>query len=325
MPRHGVVSVPFPTIYGPIDRGLWSIMKKVLIFVLVVISVASSGFACDSCSSMPVFPEGGTPGQTSIGIYGQYNKIDNPSSHHKITEYDLQTVLSHGLSERWSATVVIPYLHKTLDDEPTEDGIGDCSLEAVFHALRSSGLQANIFAGITVPTGDTDPLEEEREVYLENLEHGEGEDHHHAHGHHLALGSGSVDALLGGSLLYTKDAWTGTAQAQYRLTTEGDYVFEYGDSIQAQAGLEYAVLRGATSSTAIGIDTSISWQDNNQVMGVEQEGGNDTIVYAGPTASYKRVNGLKASFGWDFAVSDGGEGLDGAADKRCWANLACVF
>jgi hypothetical protein len=305
-------------------------MKKSILFVVLFVAASAVrvSSACDVCATCVAIPGGEAPGVTSISLYNQYSEIDTPpAGGHSYSEYNLQAAITHSLGERWSVSGVVPYMDKTLDDE-TESGIGDATLAAIYRVIQAQagqgGLQVDVYAGVTVPTGDTAPLEEERDTYLENQEH-EGEHHHHAHGHHVALGSGSVDALAGTSLSLTKGSVKGMAEAQYRLTTEGDYDFEYGDTINARLGVEYALVDNEKHAASIGVDGTLSWRDENTIMGDAQEGSNGTTAYVGPTASYDSGSQFQSSLAWDFPVNGEGDGLDGAADMRVRANLGWQF
>lgn len=311
-------------------------MKKSILFLVVfaTASAVSVSRACDVCATCVAIPGGEAPGVTSVSLFNQYSEIDAPpGGGHSYSEYNLQAAITHSLGERWSVSGVIPYMDKTLDDE-TESGVGDITLAAIYRVIQApagrDGLHVDVYAGVTLPTGDTAPLEEELDVYLENQEHAEegGQEehaHHHAHGHHVALGSGSVDALAGTSLSLTKGSVKGVAEAQYRLTTEGDYDFEYGDTINARLGVEYALVHNETQAASLGIDSTVSWRDENTIMGDAQDGSNGTTAYVGPTASYDRGSRFQSSLAWDFPVNGEGDGLDGAADMRVRANLGWQF
>jgi hypothetical protein len=181
------------------------------------------------------------------------------------------------------------------------------------------------YAGIKFPTGNTDPLEDERDIALENEEHGHEDHEAHSEGHHLSLGSGSWDGIFGASALAKSGRWMGLADAQYRLTTEGDFDYEYGDECSALLGARYFAVLADEQSLAVGLDLTGDWREENKVLGETQPDTDVSAAYLGPVLAYSRGESFRAWFAWDFAIDGENEGLHGAADQRARASASWLF
>ncbi|MEZ5431312.1 MAG: hypothetical protein R3F31_09085 [Verrucomicrobiales bacterium] len=137
--------------------------------------------------------------------------------------------------DRISIQLNIPYIHRSYRraegfavEEGTESGFGDLSLVARYLAWHHESDQVtglwHVLAGIKLPTGSSDRLQEElHEVEIE------GAPESGIHGHDLALGSGSFDGVVGTSLYLRSDRAFVTGSAQYSIRSEGDYGYRYAN------------------------------------------------------------------------------------------------
>jgi hypothetical protein len=110
-----------------------------------------------------------------------------------------------------------------------------------------------------VPTGNPDRLKEEQEedhdheVTTDDLfppgfgrpsaigrvSHSEGESPSGIHGHDLALGSGSVDGIVGGEIFGNFDRFFATMSVQYAIRTEGSFDYTYANDLTWIGGPGY--------------------------------------------------------------------------------------
>ncbi|HEY8241762.1 MAG TPA: hypothetical protein VIH35_09960 [Kiritimatiellia bacterium] len=308
-------------------------MQKSVLILATVLSTAGLASACDVCATYIALADREAVGKTSVNVFEQYSKIDAPrSGGDEFEVYHTQISVGHRLNGRWAVQAGLPWLDKELNNE-TEEGIGDATLVGVFRAYErkkeANVLLLDVYAGLKLPTGNTDPLEEERDAAIEAKEHeehgheeGNGE---HADSHHLALGSGSYDGIFGVSALAKAGRWLGLADVQYRLATEGDFDFEYGDAINARLGAQYYALLEDAQTLAVGVDATGDWRDENEVLGETQEDSDVNAIYVGPGLAYTYGGAFRAAFAWDIAVDGENEGLHGAADKRWRANVSWLF
>lgn len=308
-------------------------MKKFVLILAAVLSTAGLAAACEVCGTYVALADREAVGRPSVSVFEQYNKYDAPrSGGHELESWNTQVSGQYRFNPRWSVQAGVPYIDRELDGE-TEAGIGDATLFGVYRVVDvksgTSTILADAYAGLKLPTGNTDPLKEEREVALENQEHEEHGDEGghiaHAHGHHISLGSGSWDGIFGATALLKSGRWMGLANAQYRLTTEGDYEYEYGDECSALLGARYFAVLADEQSLAVGFDLTGDWRDENEVLGETQPDTDVSAAYLGPVLAYSRGESFRAWFAWDVAVDGENEGLHGAADKRWRANASWLF
>ncbi len=301
---------------------------------------AGAAPACDFCAArLAASTWDGAP--TSVSLSDQYSKFDRPSAGgHEFTGHALQLSVSHRMADRWSVQADVPCLDRKLEDE-TESGLGDVSLIAAYRAINRTATETPVlvdfYAGVKAPTGNTDPLEEERIATRppsinpdadHDHDHADadgGETHEtHAHGHHLALGSGSWDLLFGARGLVQRGRWSANAEVQYIARTEGDFDFEYGDEFVSRLGARYFVMQMREVHLSLGPDVTREWRDENKTLGQTSE-ASSAATYVGPAVDLAWPGRLTVSVAWDVGIEGENEGLDGAADQRARASLALFF
>lgn len=112
-----------------------------------------------------------------------------------------------------------------------------------------------LFGGLKLPSGDASALREEVAEQDETVAiigerlaaHETGGDDSEAsgiHGHDLALGSGSVDGVLGARVFGSWDRLFFSAAVQYMLRTEGSFNYQYADDLAWRGGPGVFLLTG---------------------------------------------------------------------------------
>ena len=204
----------------------------------------------------------------------------------------------------------------------TLSGLGDATLAARFTPVSSfdeeSSFVWNVQAGLKLPTGSAQALQEETghadhgDTTSELHTHAEavspraepdvrfhgGEDHDEdavdsvqappplseslIGGHDLALGSGSVDGLLGTSLFWRQQSLFLNAGAQYLLRTRGSYGYQFGNAFLWN--VSPGVLLVNDGQTLMGLQFNLSGEnkrpDNVNGSIIDHTGMN--ALYAGP-------------------------------------------
>jgi hypothetical protein len=147
-----------------------------------------------------------------------------------------------------------------------EEGIGDMSLLANYTPLRWADLEIvahlTVLGGLKFPTGNPDRLKEEEQetepcIPFPDPEacahrHGARIRPHHGpndppsgiHGHDLALGSGSVDGVVGAQTFGSWRRLFATASVQYLARTEGAFGYQYANDLLFNAGPGFYLLLG---------------------------------------------------------------------------------
>lgn len=292
---------------------------------------ACAARACDVCATHVALGSWESDHRFSLSLYNQFSRFDDG---HELDSLNSQLAAQWWVSDRFAVQAGAPYIRRELDGE-TESGIGDATLLGIFRVYRSANggdaTIVDIYAGVKLPTGDSDPLKEDQEAAEEAREHeehghdaGGGGHAPHAHGHVIATGSGSTDGIFGARALVKRGRWQASAGAQYILRTEGDHDYEYGDDLILGASARWYALLSDDNSVAIGIDVSSDDREPDSVLGEEGE-DNPTAAYAGPAIDVNLGENLSLNAALDLPIAGRNEGLHGAADHRVRLGLGWLF
>lgn len=255
-----------------------------------------------------------------------------------------QLVLGYQVSHRLGFQVNVPYLDKSFRrpegeavERGSESGWGDVALVANWRALERYGNDRvavwSFHGGVKLPTGDSDRLTEE----LEAGHHGDEEEDHHTaglrattahhegeehgpasgvHGHDLALGSGSVDGVLGTSGFASWRRLFAAAQVQYALRTEGDHGYRYADDLtwSIEPGVYVWLHHGR--SLSVGAQLFGENKGDDELEGSPLPDTAITAIYAGPKLTYSHGGGLFAELAVDLPVEQDNSALQIVPDSR---------
>ena len=173
-----------------------------------------------------------------------------------------QISLAYFALDRLAFQLSLPFIYRDYRrvandsiENGSESGIGDISLISRFQASHYHTedyiLNWEILAGVELPTGDSDRLEEEisevNELFLPKHSAIEGA---LVGGEDLALGSGSVDWILGSNIFLGYRRFSFSSELQYVVRQSGDFSYHYGDDFQWAAAGSYHLLElGANNSS----------------------------------------------------------------------------
>lgn len=141
------------------------------------------------------------------------------------------------------------------------------------------------------------------------------------HGHDLALGSGSVDGILGAQLFGSWRQLFATAFVQYLIRGSGSFDYRYANDLLFGAGPGVYVLTG---SDWLGAPYALRAQVllNGETKGNDSIGGESetdtavTALYLGPTFGFGWGVHLGAELGMEFPVLQHNTGLQIMPDYR---------
>jgi len=219
-------------------------------------------------------------------------------------------------------------------------GLGDISLLAratpFSRKVGQALVHAELFAGLKLPTGDSDFLAEELEEHGEEEEetpgarsprHGdeEHEDASAVHGHDLALGSGSVDGVFGVSLYSSWRRWFAQVAVQYALRGNGDFQYEYDDDLTWELGPGAYVVTDNRWTAALRFVTSGEYKGLDRQAGLRAGDSGITAVYVGPGAVLTWSDELHADLTVDLPVLQDTTGKQIVADYRLRGGLVWRF
>jgi hypothetical protein len=269
-----------------------------------------------------------------------------------------QVVLGYNLTPRFGLQLNLPIISRTfrrLEDgriaHDDETGVGDLSLLGTVNAFTRVGEQSvfrlTLLGGLKLPSGDSSRLREELD---EGHPHASGDARAAAgivtnhvpsepgepaetpgglesgiHGHDLALGSGSVDGLIGGQLFWSWRRLFVTLGAQYAIRTEGDFGYEYANDLTWSGGPGVMALLEHGYSLGLQAVVTGETKGKDTLDGVRADDTGITALYAGPEISFTWGSSLGADLGLDVPVVQNNTALQMVADYRVRAGLTWHF
>ena len=238
-------------------------LRTLAVVVATAVTTASAARACDVCAiyTATEMREGRTG--IRIGVGEQYTRfgrlqedgheIHNPGEY--IDSSITQLFLGYDFVPRFGVQLNVPIIDRQFRrmeadglKRGNESGFGDLSLLAVGrpYSLITQDVvfRTGLFAGLELPSGDPDRIGDElAEGHGAEGEHGAARVVRQAHGaedlavvsgvhgHDLALGSGSVDGLIGGSAFASWRRLFGSASLQYAIRGEGAFDYRYANEL----------------------------------------------------------------------------------------------
>lgn len=230
-------------------------------------------------------------------------------------------------------------------------GVGDMSLVAIvtpFDAKMAMGrLTASLLGGLKFPTGDASPLAEE----LASLEthapgaamrlrgvaqHGEVPGHptpspgerrtaSAIRGHDIAIGSGSVDGIVGGQLAWRRSRAFALGILQYAVRTEGSYEYTFANELSWTGGPGYDVFQSDRWRLGLQAVLSGDTKGNDTQAGVKLGDTGRTRLYAGPALLLSWTDALAAEVSVDVPVVRQETDLQMVPDIRVRGGLSWRF
>ncbi len=279
-----------------------------------------------------------------------------------------QVMAGYNFTETLGLQVNLPIISRTftrfVDDELESDdetGLGDMSLLALYSPLRwvdnSTVVRLTLVGGIKIPTGKTGRLGEEvggdpnavpdfPNVPGRGLpgvlvgerassgrlsrRHSEGERPSGIHGHDLALGSGSVDGIIGARFFTTWKRLYASGFVQYFLRTQGRFNYRYANELLwrfapgAYLALdESALRRGYTLALSAQLNGETKGQD--RISGALLDDTAVTALYLGPALLFTWGESLQASLGGELPVLQKNTAVQIMPDYRIRAALTWRF
>jgi hypothetical protein len=306
-------------------------------------ALARPGTACDLHSLRTASAiEDDTPGWR-LGLAGQWthygtlqdgdDEIGNPDDQF-LNSSITQVVAGYRFTERFAAEVRLPLIRRHFQrpkhhagvETDSENGFGDLAVLADWTAFRrdteSSTFRVDVAGGLELPSGDPDRLGEERGA------------HHHAgadpetqsgiHGHDLALGSGSVDGLVGLDLFWARERVFFLAGFSYAIRGEGAFDYRYANDLQWTGGPGLLVWRSANAQVAVQALLAGETKGQDEQDGRTLSDSSATTLFAGPglNVGWKQLEG---EAGVEIPVVRHRTGVQIAPDVRVRAGLRWRF
>jgi hypothetical protein len=260
----------------PLAHRRWTSVHRAFGLGLLSLATAlgpiTSAFACDVCAVYTATEQSENRTGPRLGLAVQYShfgtlKDDSHEAPNSDGQYldsvITQVVMGYQVTPRIGLQLNLPLIsrqyRRPVDGQRQRgnvSGPGDMTLLAhvLAHSFvtESSVFRFTLLGGLKLPTGDPAFLAEELvEVSPAALrrpvprhatpEPGSGSGATHAeqsgiHGHDLALGSGSVDGLVGGDIFWSYRRAFVSAGMQYAVRTEGSFTYRFANELSWAGG-----------------------------------------------------------------------------------------
>jgi hypothetical protein len=285
-------------------------------------------------------------------------EVDNPDDEH-LTSSITQVLFGYNLSPRFGVQLNVPIISRTFRRVEENGivhgdatGIGDVSLLADVLAFNRIGerslLRVSLLGGLKLPSGDSDRLGEEIEEEDEDGEE-EGalraprttrarvqrgshtaagphtEEQSGIHGHDLALGSGSVDGIIGGRIFWSWRRLFVTTAAQWAIRTEGAFDYRYADDLTWSGGPGGFVLLDHERALALQALFSGETKGEDTLGGATLDDTAITALYLGPGITLTWGTSLAADLAADLPVLQNNSGLQIVPDFRLRGGVTWRF
>jgi len=247
-----------------------------------------------------------------------------------------QLFVGYNFTGRVGLQVNVPVVYRSFQraddsggiERGTESGIGDVSLVANFLAYRTATRKFTfawtVHGGVKIPTGSSDQLQEEVDELTapppppDAAESG-------IHGHDLALGSGSVDGIVGTGLFVRRQRFFVGANAQYTIRTKGDFDYRYANDLAWWGGP--GVFLALNEYYTVALQLSVSGEHKRRDTFRDQKADDTgiTSVFLGPQVSVTWRERLSTELGADLPMSIHNTALQSVPDYRVRAAVNWRF
>jgi len=281
-------------------------------------------------------------------IYGTLqnngHEVPNPAGE-RINSFITQFVGGYTFTPWLAAQVNLPLIgreYRRLESNGIVDGdstgIGDMSVLALVtpfsNQTENTVIRWTLSGGLKLPTGNPNRLKEElpanqpasnpddpfnghpppKLVKYHNT--GPGSVPSGVHGHDLALGSGSVDGVLGTQLFASWRRLYFNGVMGYAIRTEGSFGYQYANDLTWSGGPGVFCILEHDFTTGFQATISGESKGNDNLIGTQQTDTARTGVYVGPELDFTWGTSLGASVALDVSVIQNNSALQVVPDYR---------
>jgi hypothetical protein len=336
-----------------------------LVTALAALALMGPGrtIACDVCAIYSGTEHREARTGWRLGVAEQYTRfatrkddgeeVDNPGErlHSSITQLLFGYNATPWLGAQLNLPLISRHFRRLEDGVLTrgdETGPGDLSLIGVLRpfslATEESVFRVALIGGLKLPSGSADRLREE----LAEDHHTGGEDvddhgtetarvardrhaQHEAggesgvHGHDLALGSGSVDGVIGGQLFGSWRRFFLSAGVQYAIRTEGSIDYRFANDLTWTGGPGIFAIASPEYTLALQAVVAGEHKGKDTLDGEAQADTAITAIYLGPGFTFTWGDALGADLTVDLPVLQDNSALQLVADWRLRGGVTWHF
>lgn len=286
-----------------------------------VLGVPARTVACDLCAIYTGIEQRESRTGVFAGVAEQYTDYEtlqrdgepvaNPAGE-RLHSFITQVVGGYNFTPRLALQVNVPLIARDFRRQEStgivngdESGLGDLSLLASWAAYtdvtENTLTRFTLLGGLKLPSGNSRRLREE-------LNESDGPDSG-IHGHDLALGSGSVDGIVGAQLFWSWRRIFFSGALQYLARTEGDFHYQFADDLMWSGGPgEFVFL---THAYTIGVQANLSGETkgNDTLDGTKGHDTAMTTLYLGPNLVGTWGTSLGGNLALDLPVVENNSAL----------------
>lgn len=272
------------------------------------------------------------------------SKIEN-TNHEFLSSSINQLFLRYDYNQYLGTQLTVPIIARRFRRIEGEEvrrgslsGVGDMSVLFLSTPLSFNNsnqeMRWNFRAGIELPTGDTDELEEQRDEHEEtdadhrdDQKHGaeEGDEVSGIHGHDLALGSGSFDYLFGTNIFLAQDKLVAVADVQYIIRTEGDFDYRYNNDLLWQLSAGGYVMLDDTHTILARMNLLGEYKDTDVVNGDREPDTGLFTLFTGPEVVFTVYDHLLGQLSFELPLLRENTGVQIVSDYRIRLGLIYRF
>jgi hypothetical protein len=325
--------------------------------VALVLGCSVPAHACDLCAIYTATELRESRPGIHVGVAEQYtdyprlqesgHDVDNPANE-RLQSSITQLLVGYTFTPRLAVQVNLPViareyhrLEQTGVVDGNVNGIGDLSLvgnvTAYSKVMENSLVRLDLLGGLKLPSGNSHRLKEELTephhdgsgASLSVARHAgdpdDGEIMSGIHGHDLALGSGSVDGIIGAQFFGSWRRAFFSAAIQYALRTEGDFDYEYANDLMWSGGPGAFVL--LHHEYTLGMQAMFTGESKGKdaLDGEEMDDTAITALYLGPALTFTWSSSLAAEFAVDLPVIQNNSALQIVPDYRLRGGVTWSF
>ncbi len=260
------------------------------------------------------------------------HRIANPAGEHldsSITQMIVGYDFAHALGVQLSVPLIsrsFQRWHNGALDTGSVSGVGDVSFLAHWapiHIQRTDFLlTARFFAGISLPTGDSE------RVLEEGAEAGTGEGETVAsgiHGHDLALGTGSVSGIFGVDAHMQWKRLFAAVGIEGVARTKGAHGYTFADEMSWHGELGAFLVDCPDFNLALAAECTGSSKGQDIFQGVRATDTSATFVFLGPKISATWSKRYHADVAVDFPMLRENSGVQAVPEYRISATVGIRF
>lgn len=243
---------------------------------------------------------------------------------------------SHTLLEDVTLDLYLPFLSRAYTERPNytydsgrESGIGDITLVSTFQIFQGKKdrkmVDWRLRAGVKLPTADGSMLNDYPRDFTAPVAGAPVYPTSAVYPYDRALGSGSVDWIVGSSYVAQYEEIIGLIDAQFIGRTEGDNNFTFGDTVTARVAPGYIFSRAAGNEFSALLEAAYRYDGSADYDGFSVPDSGQSAFLLGPKLMLKLKERFIGSFGVSLPLYQSVEGTQLASDYQILASMMYGF